>query len=199
MGLDMYLYAEKYISQVDYKNVRGEISRSVRLEWQNVMMTADMYHLPSTEYAGGSVSKCVGYWRKANAIHGWFVRELAEGVDKCQRIEVSMADLLRLRDECVRALANRDQAIPGKEETITINGEAQNIAEVILNEWANQSMRTGVQVLDDDPLAPTEGFFFGGTERDEWYYNQLEQTVELINALRACDSDLYSYYYQASW
>jgi len=33
------------------------------------------------------------YWRKANAIHGWFVNECADGVDNCQEIKVSLEDL----------------------------------------------------------------------------------------------------------
>jgi hypothetical protein len=198
MGLDMYLYAEKYISQVDYKNVRGEFSRLPRKEYEEVMLSAHLAHLPSTDFVGASVSRCVGYWRKANGIHGWFVR-LDGGEDTCQRINVSIDDLTKLRDECLNALANRDQATEPITSTISLDGEGEDVVKAIMNEWENQKMRTGTQVLDDDPLAPTEGFFFGNAERDEWYYEQLESTVELINSLRACHDDSYSYYYQASW
>ena len=198
MGLDMYLYAEKYIQQVDYKKVGGDMVRRPRSEFNEIMLNAGMTHLPTTDFAGASVTKCVGYWRKANAIHGWFVR-LDGREDTCQRINVTIEQLTQLRDDCLNALANRDQATEPITSTISLNAEGEDVAKAILNEWENQIMRTGTQVLDDDPLAPTEGFFFGNSERDEWYYQSLEETVELINAIKACDSDLYSYYYQASW
>jgi hypothetical protein len=198
MGLDMYLYAEKYISQVDYKNEGDDLRRFPRKEYEDVMLNAGMTHLPSTDFGGALVTKCVGYWRKANGIHGWFVRFSGEP-DKCQRIYLGIKDLTKLRDDCVNALANRDQATEPITSTISLNGEGEDVVKAIMNEWENQKMRTNTQVLDDDPLAPTEGFFFGNAVRDEWYYNDLEQTVELINALIACDNGDYRYYYQASW
>lgn len=69
-------------------------------------------------------------------------------------------------------------------------------------------------VLDDhskaEELLPTEsGFFFGGTEYDEWYFKELEETVTIINDCEALDdmsremndgkwSDA-DYQYHSSW
>lgn len=62
-------------------------------------------------------------------------------------------------------------------------------------------------VLEDnskaDTLLPTQpGFFFGDTGYDEWYFNQLEDTVEMIgNILEEMKENdtYYDFYYESSW
>ena len=59
------------------------------------------------------------------------------------------------------------------------------------------------QVLKDKSLAgdllPTgAGFFFGGTEYDEWYYRGLEDTVAQIEKALHLDEE-WSFEYRASW
>ena len=44
-------------------------------------------------------------------------------------------------------------------------------------------------------LPPQEGFFFGGNEADEYYYETLKETVKILGAI---DKDA-EYYYQSSW
>lgn len=53
-----------------------------------------------------AVTDQIGYLRKANAIHGWIVRELAEGVDECQEIDMAPEDIDRLLAAIDEALAN---------------------------------------------------------------------------------------------
>ena len=65
------------------------------------------------------------------------------------------------------------------------------------------------EVLSDhskagDLLPTQDGFFFGGTEYDEWYFKDLNYTVELLtDVLKFLDDNKgYPYYtviYQASW
>jgi hypothetical protein len=50
-----------------------------------------------------------------------------------------------------------------------------------------------------DTLLPSaSGFFFGGTEYDEWYFNGIDNTIEILKEALADDSDS-SYYYSSSW
>lgn len=44
----------------------------------------------------------VAYWRKDNAIHGWFITNYANGVDDCSSIEVDRIGLITLRDICLQ-------------------------------------------------------------------------------------------------
>jgi hypothetical protein len=48
---------------------------------------------------------------------------------------------------------------------------------------------------------PTErGFFFGSSEYDEWYFEDLEYTREMLTELLAApDANEADYYYRASW
>ena len=96
------------------------------------------------------------YWRKANAIHNWFVEQSGEE-DECQEIEITGEQLLELVEICKKILKNH--------------------------------------TLADKLLPTTEGFFFGSTDYDEAYYEDLKDTVE---ALENCNPDDW-YIYRASW
>jgi len=59
------------------------------------------------------------------------------------------------------------------------------------------------KVLDNNELAeqllPTaSGFFFGGTEYDQWYFDDIEETIKIIdNALLMPDQ--WDFNYRSSW
>ena len=94
MGLDMYL------------NVR-EVVKSGKED-------VDSYNKWWKEYDSQrpiadpeiGVSTDVGYWRKANAIHGWFVRNCQNGVDECQLTYVPREKLQELYDLCYKVIQN---------------------------------------------------------------------------------------------
>jgi len=89
------------------KNIKGESFSSINQKKRD--MGLDMYLTRvEKDYNGNETTSDVGYWRKANAIHNWFVQELADGVDECQEIKVTMEDLYRLRDLCKQLLKDRD-------------------------------------------------------------------------------------------
>jgi len=46
----------------------------------------------------------LGYWRKANAIHAYFTRDL-EGDDNMRKIPVKRKDLVDLKERCIKVLA----------------------------------------------------------------------------------------------
>lgn len=52
--------------------------------------------------------------------------------------------------------------------------------------------------LADTLLPSASGFFFGGTEYDEWYFNTIDNTIEILKEALADESDS-SYYYSSSW
>lgn len=144
----------------------------------------------------------VGYWRKANAIHGWFVRELANGVDECQPIHVSRENLITLRQLCLEALRDRsvNETTPALDRSAINLGEGQNIGQVIAERMATEmTLATMEKEFDDasDPLRPTAGFFFGGTTKDEYYYQDLMETVNIISEALTSGGD--TFIYQASW
>lgn len=52
--------------------------------------------------------------------------------------------------------------------------------------------------LADTLLPSASGFFFGTTEYDEWYFNSIDNTIEILKEALADESDS-SYYYSSSW
>lgn len=57
-------------------------------------------------------------------------------------------------------------------------------------------------IANKDPnlIPPQEGFFFGGTDIDEWYWRDLMNTINQIQALiNRPDFEKLSFYYQSSW
>lgn len=148
MGLDMYLTAERYIWSSE-KPISDEVANLLGLQLDGERMRVN------------SVEAEAMYWRKANAIHKWFVENIQGGEDDCRRYYVEREQLTELRDLCAKLCTQREMA----EET----------------------------------LPTADGFFFGSTEYDEWYWNDIEGTVQgLDKALQAFD-DKWHFYYRSSW
>jgi hypothetical protein len=59
--------------------------------------------------------------------------------------------------------------------------------------------RQALETKDGEILAPVGGFFFGSTEIDEYYWNDIEQTVIGLEKALALPEKEYEFYYQASW
>jgi hypothetical protein len=46
-------------------------------------------------------------------------------------------------------------------------------------------------------LPSASGFFFGGTEYDEWYFNDIDNTIAILE--EALEDERGDYYYTSSW
>ncbi len=51
--------------------------------------------------------------------------------------------------------------------------------------------------LAEELLPSASGFFFGGTEYDEWYFNGIDNTIEILK--EALEDERGEYYYTSSW
>lgn len=159
MGLDMYLYREEYISDCEWSNDNlqrvDEFVITVTRTFNNA--TEDSRTFVVRKPTQGLWLKVpVMYWRKANAIHEWFV-DYSGREDDCSEIEVDGQSLIDLRDLCQEVLADHEKA---------------------------------------PELLPTQdGFFFGSTEYDEYYFETLQRTVEALKDIKP-DS---TFIYRASW
>jgi hypothetical protein len=98
MGLDMYLTAERYLFAYGNDN-DSELAQKIAL------LFPEIGTLPFK-----TVTCEAMYWRKANAIHNWFVQNCQDGVDECQTTEVSRAQLEDLIALVKRVLADRTLA-----------------------------------------------------------------------------------------
>ena len=105
MGLDMYLVGKRYLSGFDEadKKVAEAVGE----------MFSELKNIPGrfgTVSPVKQVEAEVGYWRKANAVHDWFVKNVQDGEDDCKSYYVSREKLEELRSLCQRVLDDREQA-----------------------------------------------------------------------------------------
>ena len=140
-------------------------------------------------------SEEIGYWRKANAIHKWFVDRVQDGIDDCDyHHEVTREILEELLGICKRIISNTEI----KEEFHAVGSEVDENGNVIID-MVEEKYMENVDVAKE--CLPTQGgFFFGNTDYDEWYLEQIKNTIEIItNALDTTDFENQVIYYCSSW
>lgn len=98
MGLDMYLYAKLYTSEYTNKEQNKKLQKAI----------PDIYSINNIDTI--KLKFECGYWRKANAIHKWFVDNVQNGQDECNAHDVSREDLKELRALCVEILKDKEKA-----------------------------------------------------------------------------------------
>lgn len=153
MGLDMFFYGKWHT--FDSKDERN----------QKLQQTVENLFSVSGNNPVTTVEVEFMYWRKANAIHKWFVDNIQDGVDECQESYVDPNDLYPLKTICETILADNSQS---------------------------------------DKLLPTkEGFFFGSTQYDDYYIEDIEQThkflSDFLNKYENKQFEGWTFYYRSSW
>ena len=194
MGLDMYLYAKKYVGDWDHSK------EEEKAQYRAILKAVG---LPETFQAEGSphleVEVCVCYWRKANQIHNWFVQNVQEGEDDCQESYVSREQLVQLRDLCREVLCG----------TALVKGAVHNGTTYEAGGKVTENWEEGEVIVDPSTakklLPSTSGFFFGSTDYDQWYAQDIKHTETTLTAIleNPIFSDQswvgWSFYYRASW
>ena len=171
MGLDMYLYKKTYVKNWDHNPEDRKTSVSVKLGGKK--------HPSVNPKKVTNIEEEVGYWRKANQIHQWFVSNVQGGEDNCQESYVDVENMKTLLQTCLAI----------KNETKVKDGMITN------PEFAEE-------------LLPTQGgFFFGGEEYDDCYMEEINDTIKILETellkveeLSKLPTPIISdYYYRASW
>lgn len=140
------------------------------------------------------ITEEVGYWRKANHIHKWFVENIQDGEDDCNyHREVTEDDLRALLDVCQRVLDSCEM-VDGKIQ----NGSSYENGQMV------PIMEDGQYVKDSsvaEELLPSQGgFFFGSTDYDEYYVEDVKNTINIVQkVLETTDFDNQMIYYISSW
>ena len=157
MGLDMYLTrcnrtdhtVEQLLAVDNIKTLNPETPEAAPF-------------LPLRKYQwidAHSIFHEAGYWRKANAIHGWFVENVQNGVDDCGYYELTKEILDKMLEE----------------------------------------VQTALKTKNPNAFVPRAGFFFGSTAIDDWYWNDLKATAEIIKKVLAEDWSKNRFFYHSSW
>ena len=175
---------------IDYKEVKRKFVNFYKKFYHVTYSDWDTDH----KYPWHGIKEKVGYWRKANEIHNWFVGTVQDGIDDCDwHNEVTKEDLIYLKDTCEKVLSCSN-LIDGK----------------INNGYHFENGKEIPNVIDgkciEDPrmaqaLLPTcSGFFFGGTDYDEYYIENIRDTIDICNkVLETTDFETQMVYYRSSW
>ena len=153
MGLDMYLNRKTYVKQWSHQTPeeKFEITITKGGKPYDGIDLANVTHIEEE----------VGYWRKANQIHRWFVENVQNGVDDCGEYSVGKSQLEKLLNECREVLNDHSKA--------------------------------------EDLLPSAAGFFFGNTDYDEYYYDDLERTIVMLDKILGETNPNQDIYYSSSW
>ena len=187
MGLDMYLYKKTYVKNWEHTAKELKHSFSVKIGGKvrkDIKPERIAY-----------ITEEVAYWRKFNALHGWFVEQCASGIDECQEIYIGrekMEELLKVLKQVSELLNNSKLVVK------------------VLKNWNEQDYEVKTFDCEDevkDIFSPTQGFFFGSDCIDEYFKSDVEDTIETIDGLlKETENEdevkgLYSgdFYYRASW
>lgn len=103
MGLDMYLEARRFVSGYSHS---GEEENQL---FNDLAKTVGMEQAHDERYITVNVN--VAYWRKANAIHEWFVKNVQDGEDDCRPHYVSREALRELHDVCRKVVEAGTQEV----------------------------------------------------------------------------------------
>lgn len=152
----MYLYASKYVSGWDSTKDKNFAKILKLLGMTTKDVDKGSPHL--------DVYVTVGYWRKANSIHSWFVQNVQEGKDNCAKYYVPREALEKLMKQAQLALEAYDA------------GDTQDA---------------------EDLMTPKGGFFFGNTDINEWWREDMVRTIEIVE--RCLKLEGVEFYYQSSW
>ena len=137
MGLDMHLTRNHNVRNWSHRPDR-DYKVSAKMNNKRVPFLGSVGEVTS-------IREEVLYWRKANAIHKWFVDNVQGGNDDCGTYYVSTEHLQELRHVCLAVISSPERA---------------------------------------EELLPTQsGFFYGSTEFDEYYLEDLRMTAKVIEKL----------------
>lgn len=96
----MYLTKRTFIgAEYDHKKVLAKIE-----------ISADGETIPINPRRVSSIEESVGYWRKQNHIHNWFVENCQNGVDDCGEYDVDKSAIIKLLDLCKQVKESPDKA-----------------------------------------------------------------------------------------
>ncbi len=189
MGLDMYLTRKKYIGgNYEHREVKGEINITIK----GIKVPIELNKV-------SEIYEEVGYWRKANQIHKWFC-DNGECIKEDIEYEVTVEQLKELLELCKKV----------KEKAILVDGK------INIGSKYDKETKKWISIYEDgkiiqnsdeiEGMLPTQdGFFFGSTSYDEWYLEDIKDTIKILEEILEEEEELnklgvYSdFKYRASW
>ena len=107
------------------------------------------------QFAGITVEYPVGYWRKANAIHNFFVQNVGEDVDDCREMWVDRDILVELRSRCDDVLkADNTEEMAQEVGLETVSGFF--FGDTSYDNWYKEDLKLTIDICDFVLALPEE-------------------------------------------
>lgn len=188
MGLDMFLSKKTYVKNWTHMKPEHLHQVSVKINYKK--------HPYIDPKKITYIVEEIGYWRKANCIHDWFVNNCQNGNDDCKEYYVEKYQLQELLAACIFV----------RDSSKLID---ENIENVRITKGFNHKNMMGDRKIIKDPsvakelLPSVSGFFFGNTDYDEFYLQDIRNTIKILeDELSIQYENIHyepDYYYRASW
>lgn len=152
MGLDMYLYAKRYVSE--YSEDTKEVSKQLQEITKGVRGGMGNLQYIVTEAI---------YWRKANAIHNWFVQHVQYGIDDCREYDVpieKLQELLKVIKTCIKKPKKIPELLPPTSGFFFGSTE--------IDEWFIASLKTTKKELEKVIKESHGGYIWEFSYRSSW-------------------------------
>ncbi len=181
MGLDHGLTRKHYVG--NYDGIPDEKRIIV-----TVQKPKDLPHkFPNATY----IIEDAITWRKVNAIHRWFVENIQDDEDDCKTYDIPPQKIEELLGRIDMVLGSTN-LVKGKVHNGTSYANGKTI-----EHWEDG------KVLKDSKIAHKllpiqEGFFFGGKEYDEYYWEELVRTRDVLTQALADEPHAW-FEYWSSW
>jgi hypothetical protein len=184
MGLDMYLSKKTYVKQWSHNKPENQYEVSVKKGTKKY----DKIKPERVSY----ITEEIMYWRKANQIHGWFCNNCEERIPDV-RYDVTREDLENLLETCEKVLGILNKS---EKKTLQVVGGWKGGEQYMVD---HEVYDTTDEIME--LLPPTEGFFFGSDNIDDWYKQNIEETITTLKEELSASTEGYGsdYEYYASW
>lgn len=196
MGLDMYLRAYKKAAKEvipmndlrigELDNEKEFIQKHGKEKIFDMIMENHLFPVQRgySNHVYLATNLEVGYWRKANAIHNWFVKNIQNGEDDCGYYIVTKEQINELKELCERVIKSLENSP----------------THMVQDENGDYTIEEFINISDAKTLLPTTGgFFFGGVHYTKYYLECLRETVRICNEAKYQTSDDWEFIYHSSW
>lgn len=182
MGLDMYIYARKETlgrvakdAELSNKFLKGLYGKYDYIGKPEDLKVFDNGNL--SKAATIKISYNIGYFRKFNALHNFLTNSCGRTVGE--------------DDNCVDMLISED----------IIDDLIDRLTKIVKAHGKNQA---AAEYIAEEELPTRNGFFFGSTEYDDWYFKDCKDALDLFTKMKELlvtaeeeGEEPYEFYYQA--
>lgn len=137
MGLDMSLNATRYLSDIFVDGDAARVDAITKL-FPDLISAENV-----PKFSVNQVRIEAIYWRKANAIHNWFVRNCQDGNDDCRPHRVTRMQLNELKDLCQFIIEN-----PNRAEELLPTKSGFFFGSVDIDEWYTKELERTIKGIN---------------------------------------------------